>query len=88
VLAADVAESRLLSFKRAAIQPEILAAAAFPKDSARELSLRPLRYQHSAFFEQDAVLPPASAERFVNVALQRRGGSTRGDVQSACGVLP
>ena len=88
VLGADVAESRLLSFKRAAIQPEILAAAAFPKDSARELSLRPLRYQHSAFFEQDAVLPPASAERFVNVALQRHGGSTRGDVQSACGVLP
>jgi len=40
------------------------------------------------FFEQDAVLPPASAERFVNVALQRRGGTTRGDVQSACGVLP
>ena len=88
MLAADVAESRSLRFRIAALQSEIPAAAAFPKDSARELTWRALRYQHSTFFEQNAVLPPASAERFVNAALQRRCGSTRGHVQSAGGVLP
>jgi len=47
-----------------------------------------LRYEHSTFFEQNAVLPPASAERFVTAALQHRSDPARRDVQSACGVLP
>jgi hypothetical protein len=86
--APDVAESRAVRFGIASLYPEILPAAAFLSELLASSCRCVARYEHSAFFEQNAVLPPASAERFAMRRWSCTADLARADVQSACGVLP